>query len=510
MRQRVTTAAITLGELARLDPFAAVGDQAPLDPARRVQQVVLAADFDRLRRTVPHSLVVLHGDVATGGWSLAAALHVAWERNLAGVVVARSLITPAGSSLAQRLGITVLAIDCDPVDAALHLAGAVSAPAAARALRQAQCAERLAEQNGIRGILGVLNSELGSVPVALVAGDAVLAGRVAAIAPRTDAIEVAVEVRGPGDRPWARLVAALPRSAADEVEQVQTVLRLARPSLQAAWAQTRLDSSLHAVREQAAFALLRRLATEPKHEPVEIGDREVPSWSNELGWHVEGVNRAVWLAPLRSADADSEELSHLIRAAWQQRTAWPLVSDAGGWVSWQSTDADDVGPLRRLLAAFSGVAVGHELAVGVGRGHRGVPGLLRSVAEARLAAHVARTEGPGTIRWFDNVGPGAALAWLPAAEIAQVADLCLSEIVAARDREVLVQTVLAVLDCGGSLSQASQRLGVHRNTVLARVVRARELGLTFEDPQRRLALHVLCYSLASLWRLDEPRAPGPP
>jgi DNA-binding PucR family transcriptional regulator len=123
------------------------------------------------------------------------------------------------------------------------------------------------------------------------------------------------------------------------------------------------------------------------------------------------------------------------------------------------------------------------------------------VAEARLAAHVARRRGPGTVSWFDQVGPSAALAWLPTAEIAQVAELCLGEVMSARDLEVLVQTVLAVLDCGGSLSQASQLLGVHRNTVLARIVRARQLGLTFDDPAQRLALHVLCYSLASLWEL---------
>jgi hypothetical protein len=44
---------------------------------------------------------------------------------------------------------------------------------------------------------------------------------------------------------------------------------------------------------------------------------------------------------------------------------------------------------------------------------------------------------------------------------------------------------------------------VHRNTVLARLTRARQLGLTFEDPGQRLALHVICYALASLG------SPGP-
>jgi DNA-binding PucR family transcriptional regulator len=56
-----------------------------------------------------------------------------------------------------------------------------------------------------------------------------------------------------------------------------------------------------------------------------------------------------------------------------------------------------------------------------------------------------------------------------------------------------------VLDSGGSLSQASQLLGVHRNTVLARLARARQLGLTYDEPGQRLALHVLCYALAALW-----------
>jgi DNA-binding PucR family transcriptional regulator len=108
------------------------------------------------------------------------------------------------------------------------------------------------------------------------------------------------------------------------------------------------------------------------------------------------------------------------------------------------------------------------------------------------------------VTWFDQVGARAALAWLPVGQIAQVADLCLADLMAARDRAALVETVLTVLDCGGSLSQASARLGVHRNTVLSRVARAKELGLVFDDPGQRLALHMLCYALGALWR--EPSA----
>jgi hypothetical protein len=498
---------ITLGELARIQPLAGAAGLYLADPSRRVEQVVLAETFERLRRCTPHVLVVLHNEAATGGWSLAAALHLAWERNVSAVVVSGTVAGPSSAALAARLNMSLLVIDADPVDVALQLAGQVSAPAAARALRQAMCAERLAEQTGIRGVLGVLNSELQTVPVALVMGEAVVAGRAAAVQERANVERVQVEVHGPGERPWARLVAAVPAHGPAGVEQVESLLRLARPSLQAAWTQTRLDSSSHAAHEQAAFGLLRRLATEPRGDPLtEAGDVEVPPWSSELGWQVNGANRAVWLAPVHPSGEPSEEVTHLIRASWQRgRTSWPLIVEGDGWISWHSgADPDDVAPLRRAVAAFRESAAAHGLVIGIGRAHPGVAGLMRSVAEARLAAHVARENGPAGVQWFDQVGPPAALAWLPTTEIAQVADLCLGELMGARDRTALVQTVLAVLDCGGSLSQASQRLGVHRNTVLARLARARQLGLTYDEPAQRLALHVLCYALASLW--TEPHA----
>jgi PucR C-terminal helix-turn-helix domain/GGDEF-like domain len=513
MRSRHPTLPITLAELIRIEPLARAHVAHLADPARRVEQVVLAENFDRLRRSTPHSLIVLHAEAATGGWALATALNLAWERNASAVLVSRAVAGPSSEALAQRLNISLLGIDGDPVDVALQLAGQISAPDAARALRQAQCAERLAEQTGVRGVLGVLNSELGaSVPVALVAGEVVVAGRASAAAERPDIEQVRVEVHGPGERPWARLVAAVPAQAPGAAQQVHALLLLARPPLLAAWAQTLLNSGSHAAHEQAAFGLLRQLAAAPgRPSAAEGADVEAPAWNSELGWQVEGINRAVWLAPLRPAGEPPPELTHLVRAAWQRgHPNWPLISEGDGWISWQSSaDTEDVIPLRRALTAFRGAAAAHGLVVGVGRPHPGVSGLMRSIAEARLVAHVAREGGPGTVRWFDQVGAPAALAWLPVAELAEVAELCLAGLMGARDRDALVDTVLAVLDCGGSLSQASQRLGVHRNTVLARVARSRQLGLAFDDPAQRLALHVLCYALASV-RTDPPGDVTPP
>ncbi|WP_236792969.1 CdaR family transcriptional regulator [Amycolatopsis sp. GM8] len=496
-------APLDLAELLRVEPLSRASAVHLPDPARHVHEVVLAETFDRLHHAAPHSLVVLHHEAATGGWALAAALHAGWERNVSAIVVPRPAMSSSSAVLAERLGIALLVIEDEPVDVALTLAGQVSAPQAARALRVALCAERLAEQSSIRGVLGVLNSELAPVPVALTVGGTVTAGRAAGAAEKPGGTTVCVEINAAG-RPWAELVAAVPAKNTAAAGHVESVLRLARLPLLAAWAQTRVHSSAQAAREQAAFGLLRRLVAEPA-AAAEPADVEVPPWTGELGWRVEGRNRAVWISPLTATDgAPAEELTQLVRAAWQRhRPDWPLVADSDGWISWQnlpdSTENNDEAGMRRALGAVTHAAESHALVLGVGDAHRGVPGLMRSVTEARLAAHVARDGGPGSVQWFDQVGARAALAWLPRGQIAEVADLCLAGLMAARDREALVDTVLAVLDCGGSLSQASARLGVHRNTVLSRVARAKELGLVFDDPARRLALHVLCYSLASVW-----------
>lgn len=499
MRNHHATAPLDLAELLRVDPLARAEAAHVTDPARRVEQVILAETFERLRRITPHALVVLHDEAATGGWSLAAALHVAWERNAAGVVVPRPAMSSSSAVLAERLSIALLVIDDDPVDVALALAGQASAPQAARAARIALCAERLAEQSSIRGVLGVLNTELAPIQVALVIGGSPAAGRSAAVRAPVDE-QVRVEIND-GRTPWAELVAAVPARTATSAGHVESVLRLARLPLLAAWAQARLHTSTQAVRERAAFQLLRKLASEPA--PVrERHDVAAPPWTSDLGWRVEGVNRAVWIAPAHGADTEpTDELTELVRAAWQrQRPDWPIVADGDGWLSWQnSAGTDEETTMRRAVNAVTRAARTHALVLGVGGAHDGIPGLMRSVTEARLAAHVARDGGAGSVRWFDQIGARAALAWLPRGQIAEVADLCLPGLMAARDRSALVDTVLAVLDCGGSLAQASVRLGVHRNTVLSRVARARDLGLALDDPEQRLALHTLCYSLASLW-----------
>ncbi|TNM60205.1 hypothetical protein FHN55_18905 [Streptomyces sp. NP160] len=517
------TAPLALAELVRVDPLAR-GEVAVLpDPAQRVLGVELAETFDRLARTPAHSLVVLHAGAATGGWSLAAALHVAWERGAAGVVVPRAAMSGASALLARRLGTALVVVDDDAVDVALELAARTAAPESARALRVARCAEELAEQSTVRGVLGVLNAELAPGVVALVTGTSVLAGRAAAVQQREGYREVRMAVNGPGGRARASLVASLPEAAsavaADvEARSAESVLRLARLPLLAAWAQRRLDTSAQAEAERAAFAVLRAAARPaaggsspaPGELDAAAGPAgrdaagEAPSWSAELGWRVEGVNRAVRLERAGAREDDDEpaaELTQLLRAQWSRlRPGWPLVPHEGGWVSWQNTP-DEPAPAagRRSSAGVEQLLADHGLVMGVGAGHRGTAGLVRSVEEARLATRAGSSDG-GRVTWFEDVGVRAVLAQVSAPAVADVAALALPQLAAARDRLVLAETVAAVLDHGGSLVAASAELGVHRNTVLARTARARELGLALDDPAQRLPLHVACHGLVRAWR----------
>jgi DNA-binding PucR family transcriptional regulator len=60
----------------------------------------------------------------------------------------------------------------------------------------------------------------------------------------------------------------------------------------------------------------------------------------------------------------------------------------------------------------------------------------------------------------------------------------------------LLRTLTAYLDAESSLTETAAVLGVHRNTVAARVARAQELlGVELTDPDERLALHLACRSV---------------
>jgi DNA-binding PucR family transcriptional regulator len=90
------------------------------------------------------------------------------------------------------------------------------------------------------------------------------------------------------------------------------------------------------------------------------------------------------------------------------------------------------------------------------------------------------------------------LACLPVGELVRSARVALADLLSATDSGTLIATLAAVLDCGGSTSQAATRLGVHRNTVLGRMERIRSYGVDVDRPDRRLSLHLAAFALTSV------------
>lgn len=150
--------------------------------------------------------------------------------------------------------------------------------------------------------------------------------------------------------------------------------------------------------------------------------------------------------------------------------------------------------LQGLLRANGESAV----SIGVGTFRDGLTGIRRSHAEARQALMLGRRlNGAGHLTLFGELG---VYRLLYAAEaLPELKDLYFQTLgdLLAYDRQNnagLVNTLEAFFAANGSPKEAAERLGVHRNTVLYRLDRIREItGYDLDDAGVRMRLHLSLY-----------------
>jgi DNA-binding PucR family transcriptional regulator len=178
-----------------------------------------------------------------------------------------------------------------------------------------------------------------------------------------------------------------------------------------------------------------------------------------------------------------------------------VVEQGSGWDVWTTFDhAPEPAELQRHASTARRVQwllrSSLPTSMGVGRAHHGVPGLVRTLSEAGDAARLATGRSTsGHFVHVDRMGLGQMLlAWtrtdtfLPAAR-------SLLEPLDGQPGDLLL-TLTAFLDAESSLTETAAVLGVHRNTVAARITRIRELlTVDLADPDERLALHLACRSV---------------
>ncbi|MBW4718841.1 PucR family transcriptional regulator [Saccharothrix obliqua] len=480
---------LSVAELVHYGPLSQARALVTANLDRRVSHVELVGELDQVRRCRPYTAIVLHHAAAHGVWAVESALRLAWERGASCVVAPEDVGVPRSTvQLAERLRVALFAVPADPARHALDLAGAIASPSAARAMLTARCAELFGERTSARGIVGVVNAEVPGVSAALVAADGhVLAGQSAAAA----APGLRVPVPGPDGRPWAELVARLSTDSPGWVEVVRTILHLARAPLAAAVARGRLSLADRVAEDRLILTALLR------DEPSPDAERAAA----DAGWRTAGNHVAV---ALRAEGVSIVDATPGLVARWRETFAdRPLVPTADGWVTWWTGDEATAATVARVVEkGLTRLAAPVALTAGVGRPGRDLPGLRRSLTEAGLAA-AGRDEG-ARVRCFADLGARVVLACLPVGEIAAASAVALRELVESPEGPTLVATIAAVLDCGGSTSQAAARLGVHRNTVLGRVDRLRAKGIDIDSADRRLALHIACYALLNAWPTPEP------
>jgi sugar diacid utilization regulator len=225
-----------------------------------------------------------------------------------------------------------------------------------------------------------------------------------------------------------------------------------------------------------------------------------------LGWRLAGWHTAVHLAVKESAAAirPGELAGELEDRLGVSGVAARLVERVDGWAFWTTSESESAavepGALRTMLgAALHAVEADHRglvLCAGVGGGYPGTAGIARSLDEARQACLLARTEsgapGADAVEHIDAVSMKRLLVgWYASGSLRSVADEIVTPLLTADPGGELVRTLRLYLDLESSTTLTAARLGVHRNTVMQRIDRARKLlSVDLDDPDDRIVVHL--------------------
>ncbi|HEY4420333.1 MAG TPA: helix-turn-helix domain-containing protein [Pseudonocardia sp.] len=435
--------------------------------------------------------VALSGD--REDWHLDVLLRRAGAVGIAAVMLpgAQPLRT-ASRLLADRVGLTVLGAG-DPLAAAL---------AATRLLRESdQVVAELVTRTAaacasVTGGVDELVAELARVwrrPVWLLDGR----GEVAAgpePGPPSEPSAVTVLRRAVGPR-WplsGYLAAAVPAGIPAELAAVTAGLGVAAGAVGQRMAEKRLAVERDARLRMSLLAELVQTAAEP--------DAATRRRALDAGWQLEGWHVGIRIDVPGTVDPVTLR-PEVLRAFGTAHLHASVVEQGSGWGAW-STFPEEPSP-EQLQRHATAVRRAQWLlrsslpsAMGVGRVHRGAAGLARTLGEAGDAARLAAARSAsGYFVHVDRLGLGQLLlgwtrtdTFLPAAR---------SMLEPLRDQPGdLLTTLTAYLDAESSLTETAAVLGVHRNTVTARIARAQELlGMELTDPDERLALHLACRSV---------------
>jgi sugar diacid utilization regulator len=467
---------------------------------------VLAGDPDPVEvrgvRTVPDlraepadaecALLVVALVADRDDWHLDALLRRAGAAGAVAVLLpGRAALRRASSALAERIGVVVLGA-ADPLATGLATTRLLRAPDQVVAdLVGRTAAAGAAAGGGVDGLVAEL-ARVWRRPVWLLDPTG---RRVAGPQPGPGDRETlvrAVGTVGTDGAPGSRLAVAVPPGVPAEAAAVTAAMAVAAESMAHRLAQQRLAVERDARLRTSLLVELLQTSGDPAPETRR---RAVDAGWRLDGWHIGiriDVPAGVDAVAVRPEVLRAFETAHLAAAVVEQGSGW------GAWSTFEHEPGSD--ELHRHATAARRA---HWLlrssvrsAMGVGRAHQGLDGLTRTLGEAGDAARLAVTRtASGHFVHVDRLGLGRLLlAWTRTDTFLPAARSMLDPLHGQPGD--LLRTLTAYLDAESSLTEAAAVLGVHRNTVAARVARAQELlGVDLADPDERLALHLACRSV---------------
>lgn len=310
------------------------------------------------------------------------------------------------------------------------------------------------------------------------------------VGPTDDGVLVALPLT-PGQS-W--LIVNLPDPLANERDAVLAALPVAVSAIRERLAERRLRLERDA---RARTSALEEITRQASTLPTSLRRRAL-----DLGWQLNGWHVGIYVGLLEDLDLMAARADLLAAFADEGLNAY-AVEQVDGWAAWTTTEGEPssedavrhAAAVRRAQRRFeSSVAVGTY--VGVGRARISAEGIAASLVEARDAARLARSrEETGRFLHVDRLGFGQLLlGWTRTDSFRPAANALLEPL--ARTPGDLVATLGVYLDCESSLAHAAAVLGVHRNTVAARISRVQDLlGVDLSNPDERLALHLACKSI---------------
>ncbi|MDQ0377037.1 helix-turn-helix domain-containing protein [Amycolatopsis thermophila] len=443
-------------------------------------------------------LLVLARELRGTDWQLDALLRRGADSGAAGLLLPELEPLAATRMLADRLAMPLLVTAARPLDLLVEARLMLAAPDLDRANLVLATHRALGERlRSPEEVVAALRELLRS-PVALLddrgeplAGELASAARVRVDEPVPQRVDLddRVLLAHPAllGGPVLWVAAELSGADAARADVVPPALAVAAGAVQRWLLANRLELERDARSRTALLGDLLRVDGEPG---ADLRRRAADAGWRLGGWH---VGLRIGVSPTVDTVARTTEVVRALRA---EQIAAVVVEHGDGWTGWVTFDQEPTAERVRTLAGRLRAAhktlrrtLGAHL--GVGRPHPRPDGLAATIAEATDAARLAATRPEsGHFLHVDQLGMAQLLLEWTRTDTFEPAARAL--VAPLRDAPGdLVRTLAAYLDAESSIAETAAVLGVHRNTVAARIARVEQLlDVDLSRPDDRLALHL--------------------